>query len=34
MLERTEDGRMNILVRGTRPFRLLQRQDELPYPPA
>jgi Lon protease-like protein len=23
---------MNILVRGTRPFRLLQRQDELPYP--
>jgi Lon protease-like protein len=32
VLERTEDGRMNILVRGTRPFRLLERQDELPYP--
>ena len=23
---------MNILARGTRPFRLLQRQDDLPYP--
>ena len=32
VLERMEDGRMNILVRGTRPFRLLERQDELPYP--
>jgi Lon protease-like protein len=32
VLERTEDGRMNILTRGTRPFRLLERQDELPYP--
>jgi Lon protease-like protein len=32
VLERLEDGRMNILVRGTRPFRLLERQDELPYP--
>ena len=27
-----EDGRLNILVRGTRPFRLLERQDDLPYP--
>jgi Lon protease-like protein len=27
-----EDGRMNVLTRGTRPFRLLARQDELPYP--
>jgi Lon protease-like protein len=32
VLERTEDGRMNILTRGTRPFRLVERQDELPYP--
>jgi Lon protease-like protein len=32
VLERTEDGRMNILTRGTRPFRVLERQDELPYP--
>ena len=23
---------MNILARGTRPFRLLERQDDLPYP--
>ena len=27
-----DDGRLNILVRGTRPFRLLERQDDLPYP--
>jgi Lon protease-like protein len=32
VLERMADGRMNILARGTRPFRLLERQDELPYP--
>jgi Lon protease-like protein len=32
VLERTEDGRMNILARGTRPFRLIERQDDLPYP--
>jgi Lon protease-like protein len=32
VLERMDDGRMNILTRGTRPFRLLARQDELPYP--
>jgi Lon protease-like protein len=32
LLERMEDGRMNILVRGTRPFRLLERVDDLPYP--
>jgi Lon protease-like protein len=32
VLERTEDGQMNILARGTRPFRLLERQDDLPYP--
>jgi Lon protease-like protein len=32
VLERTDDGRMNILTRGTRPFRVLERQDALPYP--
>jgi Lon protease-like protein len=32
VLERTDDGRFTILVRGTRAFRLLQRQDDLPYP--
>jgi Lon protease-like protein len=32
VLERTEDGRMNILARGQRPFCLLERQDDLPYP--
>ena len=32
VLERMEDGRINILTRGTRPFRLIERQDDLPYP--
>jgi Lon protease-like protein len=32
LLERMDDGRMNILVQGTRPFRLERRIDELPYP--
>jgi Lon protease-like protein len=32
VLERMEDGRLNILVRGTRPFRLIERQDDLRYP--
>jgi Lon protease-like protein len=32
VLERMEDGRMNILARGTRPFHLLERQHDLPYP--
>jgi Lon protease-like protein len=32
VLERTADGRMNILAHGTRPFRLLERQDFYPYP--
>jgi Lon protease-like protein len=30
--ERMDDGRMNILVRGTRPFRVLERQAHLAYP--
>jgi Lon protease-like protein len=32
VLERMQDGRFDILARGTRPFRLLERQDDLPYP--
>ncbi len=32
VLERMDDGRMNIVVEGTRPFRLLRRIDTLPYP--
>ncbi len=32
MIERMPDGRMNILARGTRPLRLVERQDDLPYP--
>ncbi len=32
VLERMDDGRLNILVSGTRPFRLIERQDDLPYP--
>ena len=32
VLERLPDGRLNILARGTRAFKLLERQDELPYP--
>jgi Lon protease-like protein len=32
VLERTEDGRMNLLTRGTRPLRIVERQGHLPYP--
>ena len=32
VLERMEDGRMNIVTRGTRPFRIVEAQDDLPYP--
>jgi Lon protease-like protein len=32
VLERMEDGRMNLVSRGTRPFRILERQSHLPYP--
>jgi Lon protease-like protein len=32
VLERMEDGRLNILTRGTRPFRIVSRQEEHPYP--
>jgi Lon protease-like protein len=32
VLELLDDGRMNILTRGTRPLRVLERQSHLPYP--
>jgi Lon protease-like protein len=32
VLDQMEDGRLNILTRGTRPFRLVERQDDLAYP--
>ena len=32
VLERLDDGRMNLLARGTRPFRVVERQSELAYP--
>ncbi|MEA2246529.1 MAG: hypothetical protein QOH46_1058 [Solirubrobacteraceae bacterium] len=34
ILERMDDGRMNILTRGTRPFRVVAEQHDLPYPAA
>jgi Lon protease-like protein len=34
VLERMEDGRMNILAQGTRPFRIVEEQIDLPYPAA
>jgi len=32
VIERFDDGRVNILVVGTTPFRLLRRIDNMPYP--
>jgi Lon protease-like protein len=32
VLERLPDGRINLVARGTRVFRIEARQDELPYP--
>ncbi len=32
VLERMPDGRMNIVCRGTRPFRVLETVEEHPYP--
>lgn len=32
VLETLEDGRMNVLTRGTRPFRILAQREDLPYP--
>lgn len=34
VLERFDDGRLNLVSRGTRPFRIAQRLDHLPYPAA
>ena len=32
VIEQMEDGRINLIARGTRPFRIEERQEELPYP--
>jgi len=32
VLEELDDGRINLVARGTRPFRIEARQEELPYP--
>jgi Lon protease-like protein len=32
VLEELDDGRINLIARGTRPFRIEARQEELPYP--
>jgi Lon protease-like protein len=32
VIERMEDGRMNLVARGTTPFRVLERQGHLAYP--
>jgi len=34
VLERMEDGRLNVVTRGTRPFRIVARQADMPYPAA
>jgi Lon protease-like protein len=34
VLERMEDGRLNVLTRGTRPFRIVAHQEDMPYPAA
>ena len=34
VLERLEDGRLNIVTAGTRPFRIIELGAELPYPTA
>jgi Lon protease-like protein len=32
VLERMDNGRVNLVARGTRPFRIVERQEHLPYP--
>ncbi|HEX5145870.1 MAG TPA: LON peptidase substrate-binding domain-containing protein [Conexibacter sp.] len=32
VVERDDEGRLNVLTRGTRPFQLLEREERLPYP--
>ena len=34
VLDQLEDGRLNVLTRGTRPFRIVERQPDMPYPAA
>ena len=34
VIERMEDGRLNVLTRGTRPFRIIAEQHDMPYPAA
>lgn len=34
VLDELEDGRLNVLTRGTRPFRIVERQADAPYPVA
>ncbi len=34
VLRRHDDGRLDILVRGTRPLRIVERHDNLPWPAA
>jgi Lon protease-like protein len=34
VLETHADGRLNLLTRGTKPFRVVERQSHLPYPAA
>jgi Lon protease-like protein len=34
VLERLPDGRINLVARGTRPFRIESREEHLPYPAA
>jgi Lon protease-like protein len=32
VIERDDEGRLNLLTRGTRPFRIVEREDRLAYP--
>lgn len=32
VVDRADDGRLNVLTRGTRPFQILEREEHLPYP--
>ena len=32
VVDRDDEGRLNVLTRGTRPFQLLEREEHLPYP--
>ena len=34
VLELLDDGRMNLVAKGTRPFRVVERRSDLPYPAA